>query len=204
MPLLRCTDEECGHEFPIRSSLAVGSPCEECGADTVEVDVDDDLPGELVGPEVDVRAHPAHARERARQVAREHGFHHPPVIVHTIARQLGFTIEQSTRLGTLRARLVGQHIEVNADEPPAAQRFSVAHELGHHFLGSQHGDGDTAEQEADAFAGELLVPGPMLRQALDSVTTDARELRGLFKVSREVLEIAARHHRLAGRISGQP
>lgn len=201
MPLLRCTDEDCGHEFSVRSYLAVGSPCEDCGADTMEVGVDDDLPGELVEPEVDTRAHPGHARERARQVAREHGFNRPPVIVHTIARKLGFTIQPSRQLGTLRARLVGQHIEVNADEPPVAQRFSVAHELGHHFLGTQHGDGDTAEQEAEAFAGELLVPGPMLRQALDSVT-DARELRGLFKVSREVLEIAARHHRLTDRITG--
>lgn len=203
MPLLRCTDEECGHEFSVRTRLAIGSACEECGADTVEIGVDDDLPGELAAPEVADRAHPAHARQRARQVAREHGFHRPPVVVHTIARQLGFTIESSRRLGTLRARLVGQRIEVNADEPPVAQRFSVAHELGHHFLGTQHGDGDIAEQEADAFAGELLVPGPMLREALRT-TTDARDLRGLFKVSREVLEIAARHHQLAGRITGGP
>lgn len=203
MPMLRCTDEDCGHEFFVRTHLAVGSTCEECGADTVEVGIDDDAPGEMVQTQVAERAHPAHARHRARQIAREHGFHRPPVIVHTIARQLGFTIERSQRLGTLRARLVGQCIEVNADEPPVAQRFSVAHELGHHFLGTQHGDGETAEREADAFAGELLVPGPMLHEALRT-TTDARELRGLFKVSREVLEIAARHHRLADRITGEP
>jgi hypothetical protein len=203
MPLLRCTDNDCGHQFSVTSRLAIGQPCEECGADTMEVGVDDDLPAELVEPPADTRAHPAHARERARQVAREHGFHRPPVIVHSIARQLGFTVQASHGLGTLRARLVGQHIEVNADEPPVAQRFSVAHELGHHLLGTQHGDGETAEQEADAFAGELLVPGPMLRQALES-TTDARELRQLFKVSREVLEIAARHHRLSDRITGEP
>ena len=203
MPLLRCTDEDCGHRFFASSRLAVGSACEECGADTVEVGVDDDLPGELAEPEVTSRAHPAYARERARQVAREHGFQRPPVIVHAIARQLGFTVEHSRRLGTLRARLVGQRIEVNADEPPVAQRFSVAHELGHHFLGTQHGDGETAEREADAFAGELLVPGPMLREALRT-TTDARELRGLFKVSREVLEIAAGHHQLTDRIIGEP
>lgn len=202
MPLLRCADDECGHQVAFTSWLAIGSPCEECGAETVVVGVDDDLPGELAEPAADTRAHPAHARERACQVAREHGFHRPPVIVHSIARQLGFRIQPSKQLGTLRARLVGQHIEVNADEPPVAQRFSVAHELGHHFLGTQHGDGEAAEQEADAFAGELLVPGPMLREALRT-TIDARELRGLFKVSREVLEIAARHHRLADRITGQ-
>jgi len=201
MPLLRCTEDECGHQFSVPSRLAVGSACEECGADTVEVGVDDDVPTELVKSTVPDRAHPAYARTRARQVAREHGFHRPPVVVHSIARKLGFEVERSRRLGTLRARLVGQLIEVNANEPPVAQRFSVAHELGHHFLGTQHGDGEVAEREADAFAGELLVPDPMLREALRS-TTDARELRGLFKVSRDVLEIAARHHALLDRITG--
>ena len=81
------------------------------------------------------------------------------------------------------------------------QRFSVAHELGHHFLNTAHGDGDSAEQEADAFAGELLVPGPMLRAAMETVT-DRTQLRGRFKVSRDVLEIAARTHHLSDRLTG--
>jgi IrrE N-terminal-like domain len=201
VPLLRCTDDECGYEFFVRSQLAVGAVCEECGADTVLVGVDDDVPEELNESVVRERAHPAHARTKARQVAREHGFVRPPVVVHSIARQLGFTVKPSNRLGSLRARLVGNLIEVNAAEPPVAQRFSVAHELGHHFLGSQHGDGESAEREADAFAGELLMPGPMLRDAMRT-TTDAVELRGLFKVSRDVLEIAARTHALADRLTG--
>jgi Zn-dependent peptidase ImmA (M78 family) len=78
---------------------------------------------------------------------------------------------------------------VNADEPAVAQRFSVAHEQGHHLLATEHGDGEIAECEADAIAGKLRVPGPMLREGMRS-PTDAAELRGLFKVSRGVLEIA--------------
>jgi hypothetical protein len=200
MPLLRCTDEDCGHEAFVRSELAAGSTCEECGADTVVVGVDDDLPAELFDPAAEARAHPAHARAKARAVARDHGFVRPPVVVHSIARKLGFTITESERLGSLRARMVGDHIEVNASEPPVAHRFSIAHELGHHFLGTVHGDGEAAEREADAFAGELLVPGPMLRDAMNT-TTDAGTLRGLFKVSREVLEIAARTHGLEERLT---
>lgn len=201
MPLLRCTEDECGHQWYVPSSLALGAECEECGADTVVVGVDDEG---LEQPQVaTVRdgAHPAHARTKARQVAKDHGFVHPPVVVHSIARSLGFTVRQSRSLGILRARLLGQEIAVNADEPLVAQRFSVAHELGHHFLGTQHGAGEAAEREADAFAGELLVPGPMLREALRH-STDAAELRGRFKVSREVLEIAARTHGLADRLTG--
>lgn len=201
MPLLRCTEAECGNEFFDRSSLSIGSSCPECGADTMEVGADDDIPAELaVGPG-DERHHPAYARYRARQVARGHGFVRPPVIVHSIARALGFTVRSSHGLGSLRARMVGTLIELSAEEPAVAQRFSVAHELGHYFLGTQHGDGEIAEREADAFAGELLVPGPMLRAALEQ-TTDAADLRSLFKVSRPVLEIAAAHHRLSPRITG--
>lgn len=200
MPLLRCTDEDCGHEWSERSQLAVGAECEACGAETVVVGVDDDPPATR-RDQTNERAHPGYARNKARQVALEHGFAQPPIVVHAIARRLGFTVRTSRSLGTLSARLIGQVIEVSADEPAVAQRFSVGHELGHHFLGSVHGDGPAAEQEANAFAGELLVPGPMLRHAM-STTTDARELRKLFKVSRDVLEIAARHHRLTDRLTG--
>lgn len=130
------------------------------------------------------------------------GFVRPPVVVHAIARSLGFTVRTSHTLGPLSARLVGDAIEVNADEPSVRQRFSVAHELGHHFLGTVHGGGEIAEREADSFAGELLVPGPMLREAIKA-TSDAAELRKLFAVSRDVLRIAAETHGLVDRLTGQ-
>jgi hypothetical protein len=203
MPLLRCTEEECGHTWFEPSELAEGSPCVLCGEPTELVGVDDELPAELTAPVTAAtdRSHPAHARAKAREVAKAHGFVRPPVVVHTIARKLGFTVRPSHNLGALRARLIGDVIEVNANEPAVAQRFSVAHELGHHFLGTLHGSGQTAEREADAFAGELLVPGPMLREALREAT-DARSLRDRFKVSRDVLRIAAETHRLSDRITG--
>lgn len=195
MPLLRCTDDECGHSWFERSHLAVDSPCEQCGEPTRVVGVDDEPPAELAfsGPPPLDRAHPGYARQRARQVAREYGFVRPPVVVHTIARNVGFTVEKSTSLGTLSGRLVGNVIEVNADEPSVRHRFTVAHELGHHFLHTEHGCGDVGEAEADAFAGELLVPGPMLRAAVEQ-TRNAASLRQRFRVSRDVLRIAAKVH----------
>lgn len=202
MPLLRCINDECGREWYERSNLAIGADCDVCGGETVVVGVDDDGPPRSGEPQTLDPAHPGYARAKARQIARTHGFASPPVIVHSIARQLGFTVTTSQRLGGLRARLVGEKIEVSADEPPVAQRFSVAHELGHHFLGTVHGGGEVAEREADAFAGELLVPGPMLHDAMRA-TTDRAELRKRFKVSRNVLEIAAGHHHLADRLTGE-
>lgn len=203
MPMLRCTHEECGHTWFERSALAEGADCERCGEPTELVGVDDDPPAELADPVAAAlgRSHPAYARTRAREVAKAHGFVRAPVVVHAIARAVGFTVRPSHNLGTLRARLVGDVIEVSASEPPVAQRFSVAHELGHHFLGTLHGSGQAAEREADAFAGELLVPGSMLREALRDIT-DARQLRDRFKVSQDVLRIAAQTYKLGDRITG--
>lgn len=80
------------------------------------------------------------------------------------------------------------------------KRFSIAHELGHHFLGTTHGSGPTVEPEADAFAGELLVPGPLLRAAIGGGSS-VDDLRQRFQVSRQVIEIAAETHKLGDRIS---
>ena len=69
---------------------------------------------------------------------------------------------------------------VNSKHSQNRQRFTIGHELGHHFLHSSsvHVDGryqimnrdakskegtDTQEIEANLFAGELLVPEHMLR-----------------------------------------
>ena len=189
MPTLRCTNEDCRHTWSERSKLAVGADCDECGEPAVVVD-DDGLVAEDSSAS-EQPAHPASARNVARRVAAEHGFDQPPVDVHAIARAAGFTVRTSLTLGNLSARLVGELIEVNADEPPVRHRFSIAHELGHHFLHTVHGVGPTAETEANAFAGELLVPGAMLAA---QNTTDAATLRKRFSVSRDVLRIAAQMH----------
>jgi hypothetical protein len=203
MPLLRCTNDECRHEWYERSQLAVGSDCPICDEPTEVVGVDDDLPAELNTASMRLqqeRAHPAHARAKAREVLRQHRVGRPPVIVHAIARELGFEVRESHQLGNLSGRLVDKVIEVNANDPPVRRRFSVAHELGHYFLNTRHGDGPVAEREADAFAGELLVPGHMLALAIEQ-TTDVGELTKIFKVSRQVLEIAATHHKQFNRLT---
>lgn len=190
MPLLRCTNEECGHEWFERSQLAVGTECPICDEPTEVVGVDDDPPAELKVASTrlrEERAHPAHAREKAREVLRQHAIGRPPVVVHSIARRCGFEVRESHQLGKLSARLVGKVIEVSADDPPVRKRFSVAHELGHHFLGTRHGDGPLAEREADAFAGELLAGVECLVQSTaeqglleppDSLAAWARRFHG--------------------------
>lgn len=201
--MLRCLDPECGHEWFEKSSLATdGAECEECEGPAKVVGVDDEPPAEIGTVEKRLAsdpAHPAHARTRARRVLAEHQVTKPPVPVRAIARRCGFEVRESGQLGDLRARMLDDVIEVSDRESEGAQNFSIAHELGHYFLKTQHGDGQRAEDEADAFAGELLVPGHMLMASL-AHTSDPAALARQFRASRSAVEASASIHRLSGRL----
>ena len=203
MPYLRCTEEECGIRFPAASRFE--DQCPECGSPAVPVDLEEDeRPQELLGvpgrPVRDEETHPAHARDMARRVLAEHNITKPPVPVPAIARRVGLDVVEVDSLGSLSARLIDTRIEVVASESLGRKRFSIAHELGHHFLHSTHGTSRQIEREADAFAGELLVPGHFLRNAI-ARTSSIDELRRLFQVSRQAVEIAAKTHRLGEKLS---
>lgn len=195
MPLLRCQDPECGHEWFEASRLAEGADCVECGGPTSIVDRDDE-PEELleaVGKSSERPAAPryAFARDAARALLRRHGVDGLPIPVHEIARLEGLAVVESGSLGSnLRGRLVGDVIEVASGDPTVVQRFSIGHELGHHSMGTVHNENDRAtEREADAFASELLVPRDRLKEYLKQ-ETDVRELARAFFVSQQVMRIA--------------
>jgi Zn-dependent peptidase ImmA (M78 family) len=71
-------------------------------------------------------------------------------------------------------------IYLNADEPAVRQAFTIAHELGHYFLGHKTNEygvyrrskahlneiTESNEIEADQFAANLLMPEPMVRTML--------------------------------------
>jgi hypothetical protein len=137
----------------------------------------------------------AYAREAARALLHKHNIGEPPVSVRRIAALEGLELRETTSLGEgIRARLVGDIIEVAGSDPEVVKRFSIAHEIGHHHMGTVHNQGTQIEREANAFAGELLVPGPKLLEALRE-TKDAYELARLFQVSRQVIRIAAQQHK---------
>jgi Zn-dependent peptidase ImmA (M78 family) len=92
-------------------------------------------------------------------------------------------------------------IWVNRDQARTRQRFTLAHELGHHLL--RHADtfhldlgGDLApnatgghpnydwraERAANEFAASLLMPASMVRRAA-ATATDVAALASQFKVS---------------------
>jgi hypothetical protein len=144
---------------------------------------------------MDERPRVVFAREAARSLLRRHGVDEIPIPVRHLAGLERLEIQESGSLPAgIRARLVGNTLEVAIGDAEVVKRFSIAHELGHHGMGTSHTLGRSAESEADAFAGELLVPGPKLIEALRA-TTDTRELARFFRVSKQVLQIAAQQHR---------
>lgn len=93
----------------------------------------------------------------------------------------------------LRPRIV-----FNADEPPVRQRFTIAHELGHHALGHltpgkrewrdpKENFFSTAynpkEVAANRFAAELLMPEDAIRVAISEGTKTISGLARTFHVS---------------------
>lgn len=140
------------------------------------------------------RVRSAHCRKAAEQLLKRSGVKVPPVPVEAIARTLGFDVRTVDLPPGVDARLrvsgADRIIELASGQAGVRHRFSIAHELGHASLGHRHGETDVAEQEANAFAGALLVPRSWLRRDVDTVPT-AAELARRYHVSRDVVFIAA-------------
>src|ERR1022692_1648898 len=117
----------------------------------------------------------AFCRQAAEQLLKRCGVHQPPVPVEQIARKLGFDVRVIDLSAGVDARLLvtgaGSTIELASSQPNVRHRFSIGHELGHACLGHRHGETEVAEQEANAFAGALLVPAAWLRRDLARLPT---------------------------------
>lgn len=108
-------------------------------------------------------------RSVANQVLAKHWLPRTlPVDPFVIANELGFVIKTSFNGSGLYKPDEGA-IYYNPSEPYVRQRFTVAHELGHHLFG--HGERprdnagafnmfnfDPVEAQANRFAAELLMP----------------------------------------------
>ena len=152
---------------------------------------------------------------KAAELLRDAGITTPPVDMKGIAESLFLPIVQSdTREHGGRALLDHGEIHVNAAESPAAQRFSIGHEIGHQvlhpdsFVFSAHEDPESElysedptkelEREADYFSSVLLVPPKWLREDVKAgMSPDQLAIR--YQVSRDVIFIALTHHRLLNR-----
>jgi Zn-dependent peptidase ImmA (M78 family) len=136
------------------------------------------------------------ARQKAEGLLDRLEMRAPPIDVHRIARELGLPVVAANLgegvAGLLVSRGGVSVVCVQEGDPKLRQRFTIAHEIGHHYLGHQfergahvhvdHGhlisqrsprstDGaDASEIEASQFAASLLMPWGMLRARIAEIT----------------------------------
>jgi Zn-dependent peptidase ImmA (M78 family)/DNA-binding XRE family transcriptional regulator len=138
---------------------------------------------------------PAHAANELIEAAGNHG---PPVDVFGLAEMCGVLVLQRPFPDPLSGLILeqpdGAIIGVNSKHAWVRQRFSAAHELGHHVL--RHGetfhidvsesprpDHDyEIERAANDFAAELLMPRRFVSHAFDHEQSTPM-LAGMFDVS---------------------
>jgi len=148
------------------------------------------------------------AKKAAQKLIADYKIKTAPIDPEAIAEAEGIEVVYVKFNGPIADQVAGfsepknGRIIVNADLPSNRKTFTIAHELGHHKLhaaylddegsyrvfprfNSYDGPKPSEEQEADAFAAELLVPLEMLRKYVDFATPT--ELAGMFLVSREVV-----------------
>jgi len=134
------------------------------------------------------------ARTRAEQLANDLHITKPAVRVEEVAVELGLTVLYQDLpediSGVLVSRGSAGVIVVQAKDPDRRQRFTIAHEIGHHCLkhqfepGALHidrgftisfrtrfADVDRREAEANEFAATLLMPARLLRKAITDLQT---------------------------------
>lgn len=160
----------------------------------------------LAQPDVRWQILAASPRDTADALLEAAGQTAPAVRVDQLARGCGVRVLFWDFLGQDVDGLVveletGAVIGVNKDHAPTRQRFTMAHELGHHLLrhidtfhldlggelspiaSGVHPDYDwRAERAANEFAASLLMPASMVRRAAAS-TSDVVTLAAQFKVS---------------------
>lgn len=140
------------------------------------------------------------ARAAARTLLQDFGVAAPPVPIERIIKSRKIVLQYAPLEEDLSGMAYIKDgvsiIGINALHHPNRQRFSAAHELAHHVLHDQeirqaiHVDkgirvlfrDDVAslgtepmEIEANAFASELLIPGPLLAAAVEGGGIDLED-----------------------------
>jgi transcriptional regulator with XRE-family HTH domain len=149
-------------------------------------------------PDVEVEVGASTPARAADELLDKAGIEEPPVPVDQLARLCGVLVITGTMPDDLSGLVFemdhGAVIGVNAGHSENRQRFSIAHELGHHLLshhdrfhidvtaGDPPGYDWQSERAANEFAADLLMPRDMLILQFQH-TSDTQDLARQFKVS---------------------
>lgn len=159
----------------------------------------------------------ADAPDLAEELLRRAGIERPPVRLERILDDLNVevrsdpTVTGDARLYSMsppgQQPVTAWELRLNPSRPPARQRFTIAHEIGHALLhGAPHhaaaargaGGRNVREREADRFAAALLMPERYVRAAVRQYGANVDRLRSLFLVSRQAMENRLRDLGLGG------
>ena len=97
--------------------------------------------------------------QHAKQILKQHGLYTLPIDPVLLANRLGVTINNAKFSDDTWAALIAKRgpstrIFVEQSDPPYRKRFSIAHELGHHFRHLVE-DGEIVDKRADMFRDRI-------------------------------------------------
>src|SRR4051812_3444043 len=92
---------------------------------------------------------------KANEVLKRHNLTTVPIDPVLLAQREGIRVNNAkfsddNMVGMIVKRGENVSMLVNYDDPPFRKRFTIAHELGHHFLHLM-GDGEYVDKEANLF-----------------------------------------------------
>jgi Zn-dependent peptidase ImmA (M78 family) len=156
---------------------------------------------------------------RANEILKQHGLFSVPVDPVTLANKLGIRVNNAVFSDTTLSGLIARRgnkvsILVNQADPPYRKRFTIAHELAHHFLhlltdgefvdntidlfrGSESDKTNNVEVQANQFAAALLMPAELVKEEFKKNNGDIEILARLFNVSEEAMGYRLQRLRLA-------
>lgn len=156
------------------------------------------------------------SNEAARLLAAA-GVLHEPVPLRDVVSALNLEVVQRAREpfqseAALEPLGDGHAIVMHGTASEERRRFSIAHEIGHFVLHGQRARAERGgavnqamsreEREADLFAAALLMPEPLVRQAVAEQGADVARLADRFEVSEQAMQVRLRYLGLAGRQNG--
>ncbi len=153
-----------------------------------------------------------HIRRQASRLLHGAGITREPVSLRDVVSALNLEVVQTAREPFMSEAALeplgdGYAIVLHGDSDERRRRFTIAHEIGHFVLhpgrprmerGGQVTEGGRLEErEADVFAAELLMPEPLVREAVYEQGLDVARLSDRFLVSRRAMQLRLRYLGLA-------